>query len=97
MAAQQDHNNGVHGPEASISDEEHPKTPRVGTLKQRIQGLTTDVQLLMEQNREIILELRSRRKMLGARSMERPGLHGPPSQDHDRALHEEESALASRF
>lgn len=97
MAAQQDHTNGVHGLEASISDGTRPKTPRDDVFERKIQGLTTDVQLLMEQNREIILELRGQREVLGGGDMERPGSHVPLNQGHDRVLHEEESASTSRF
>lgn len=69
MAAQQDHDNGVNRPGASISDGARPETPRVGAFERKIQGLTKDVQLLMEQNREIIIELRERREMPGGESM----------------------------
>lgn len=50
MAAQHNHINGVNGLEASISDRAHPETPKVNMLERKIQGLTTNIQLLMEQN-----------------------------------------------
>lgn len=56
--AQHEEGAGINGQEASVSDGARPETQRVVVLEQKIQGLTTSVQLLMEQNREIIQELR---------------------------------------
>lgn len=48
MAAQHDQSNGVDGLETFVSNEARPKTPRVNMFEQKIQGLTTNIQLLME-------------------------------------------------
>lgn len=48
MVAQQDHDNGVNVPKASVSNGACSETPRVGVLERKIQGLTMDVQLLMK-------------------------------------------------
>lgn len=58
IAAQHDHINGIDRLETSIFDRACPPTPRVDALERKIQGLTANIQLLMEQNQEIILELR---------------------------------------
>lgn len=58
MVAQQDQGVGIDKLETFVSDGACPKTLRVDMHEQRIQGLTVNVQLLMEQNREIIQELR---------------------------------------
>lgn len=50
MATQHDHINGIDELETSISDGAHPSTPRVDTLERKIQGLTANVKLLVEQN-----------------------------------------------
>lgn len=81
MAAQLDHDNEVDGPRTSVSDRAHPETPRFGALERRIQGLTTDVQLLMEQNREIIMELRGRSEMSEDVSIGQTRPHGHASRD----------------
>lgn len=91
MAAQHDLANGVDRLEASVSDGARPKTLRVDMLERKIQGLTTNVQFLMEQNREIILELRGRRGALGDGDAGQLGSHNPPNQSQDQ-IHEDESA-----
>lgn len=48
MAAHQDHINSVDGLETSVSDGARPLAPMVNALEQKIQGLMTNVQLLME-------------------------------------------------
>lgn len=77
MAAHQDQVNGVDGLEASVSNEARPETPRMNVLERKIQGLTANMRLLMEQNREIILELRGRRSASGDGNTGQPRSHTP--------------------
>lgn len=48
MVAQQDHINGVDRLETSVSNGARPPTLMVDTLERKIQGIMTNVQLLME-------------------------------------------------
>lgn len=77
MAVQYNKSAIITGQEASVSDGACPETSRVIVLEQKIHGLTTSVQLLMEQNQEIMQELRGRRGTTGDYDMRWLGPHVP--------------------
>lgn len=96
MAAQHNHTNAVGVLETSVSDGAHLGTPKVDILKRKIQDWTANMQLLMEQNREIMLELRGRRSTPSDGDAGQLGSHVPSGRSQDQ-VREDESASASRF
>lgn len=98
MVAQHDQGARAEGLEASVSDAAHPETIRVDVLEQRLQGLTANMQLLMEQNWEIIQELWGWPEAPDSDDTTRRGSRVPPAESYDWGKEDEVvSITASHF